>query len=327
MTWSSALFTDYWVPPMYPEDELIDMIRKRFADTSARVGIGDASVRVGIGDDAAVIDLSSGFSTLVCSDLLAENTHFRRETHPPDSVGFKAVAVNVSDIGAMGGIPDFCLLSVALPRDLERSWIDAFLDGVAAACREFEISLVGGDSSAADRVFVDVSVIGQVRRGSAVLRSGARSGNNVYITGSLGGSAMGLELLEEGRRDHPAVRRSLYPEPRHRIGSRVADRATAMIDISDGLSADLTHILEASSVSARITSESIPLHPGADVSRALHSGEEYELIVTAEDLPREIDGVSITCIGQIVPSGEKPQILLIEGLREQVLDPKGWKHF
>ena len=312
---------------MYPEDQLIEMIRKRFADTS---------VRVGIGDDAAVIDLSSGFSTLVCSDLLAENTHFRRETHPPDSVGFKAVAVNVSDIGAMGGIPDFCLLSLALPRDLERSWIDAFLDGVAAACREFEISLVGGDSSAADRVFVDVSVIGHVRRGSAVLRSGARSGNHVYITGSLGGSAMGLELLEEGhgfelleegRRDHPAIRRSLYPEPRHRIGSRVADRATAMIDISDGLSADLTHILEASSVSARITSESIPLHPGAEVSRALHSGEEYELIVTAEDLPSEIDGVPITCIGQIVPSGEKPQILLIEGLREQVLDPKGWKHF
>ena len=303
---------------MYSEDQLIEMIRKRFADTSAEVGIGD---------DAAVIDLPSGFSTLVCSDLLAENTHFRRETHPAHSVGFKAVAVNVSDVGAMGGTPNFCLLSLAVPRNLAPSWIDAFFDGIAAACREFEISLVGGDSSAADRVFVDVSVIGRVRRGGAVLRSGARSGNNVYVTGTLGGSALGLELLEKGQNDHPALRRHLYPEPRHRIGAKVANRATAMIDISDGLSADLTHILEASGVSARITRESIPLYTGADVSRALHSGEEYELIVTAEDLPVEVDGVGITCIGQIVPSGEKPKIQLIEGSTQRVLDPKGWKHF
>ena len=303
---------------MYSEDQLIEMIRIRFADTSARVGIGD---------DAAVIDLPSGFSTLVCSDLLAENTHFKCETHPPDSVGFKAVAINVSDVGAMGGTPDFCLLSLAVPRNLESSWIDAFFDGIAAACREFEISLVGGDSSAADRVFVDVSVIGRVRRGGGVLRSGARSGNNIYVTGSLGGSALGLELLEKGQKDHPAVRRHLYPEPRHRIGASVANRATAMIDISDGLSADLAHILEASGVSARIISESIPLYSGADVPGALQSGEEYELIVTAEDLPREIDGVTMTRIGQIVPSTEKPKILLIEGSTQRVLDPKGWKHF
>ena len=303
---------------MYSEDHLIEMIRKRFTDTSALVGIGD---------DASVIELQPGFSTLVCSDLLAENTHFQRKTHPADSVGFKAVAINVSDIGAMGGTPDFCLLSLAVPRNLESSWIDAFFDGIAMACSEFGISLIGGDSSAADQVFANVSVIGRVRRGGAVLRSGARAGNNIYVTGMLGGSSLGLELLEKGQTDHSAVRRHLYPEPRHQIGLRVADRATALIDVSDGLSVNLTQILEASGVSARITSESIPLYSGTDASRALHSGEEYELIVTAEDLPNEIDGVAITCIGEIVPSVEKPNILLIEGSTEKVLEPTGWKHF
>ena len=303
---------------MYPEDQFIKMIRERFAGTSATLGIGD---------DAAVIDIPSGFSTLVCSDLLAENTHFRRATHPPNSIGFKAIAINVSDIAAMGGTPDYCLLSLALPRDLELSWIESFFDGVATACRAFKIELVGGDSATADQIFVDASVIGRVQENRSVYRSGARPGNSIYVTGTLGGSALGLELLEKEQRNHPAVRRHLYPEPRHRIGFQVIDHASAMIDISDGLSVDLTHILEASDVSARIESKSIPVYDGVDIIRALHSGEEYELIIIGEHLPSDLEGVAITRIGKIIPSGKRPNILLVDGSSEEVLNPQGWQHF
>ena len=163
---------------MYSEKQLIGMIRQRF---------GDVQVPVGLGDDAAVVDLPAGFSTVLCSDLLVEETHFRRSTHPADSVGFRAIAINVSDVGAMGGIPAYSLISLAVPEDLETTWIEGFFDGVAKACEDFQIQLVGGDSSVAERIFVDVSMVGRVRQGGAVRRSGASAGDGVYVTGTLGG--------------------------------------------------------------------------------------------------------------------------------------------
>ncbi len=302
---------------MYSESEIIEKIRKRFGDSSAVIGVGD---------DAAVLDLPDGFSTVVCSDLLAENTHFRRSTHPPDSIGFKAIAVNVSDIGAMGGTPSHCLISLALPEDLEAAWFDEFANGVGAACRKFEISLVGGDTSEAECIFVDVCVVGRIRRDGSVRRSGAQPGDGVYVTGTIGGSGLGLRLLEAGRSDDPAIRRHLYPEPRHRIGHEIAERATAMTDISDGFSTDLGHIVNESAVSARIEGNRIPLHPGEDLDLALDSGEEYELIVTARELPPEINGVPITRVGEIVESGEAHQILLDQNSLKRILEPGGWKH-
>ena len=284
---------------MYSEEQLIRMIKEKFSQSSARVGIGD---------DAALIELPSEFSTLTCSDLLVENVHFLRDIHPPHSLGFKAIAVNVSDIAAMGGKSNYCQLSLAVPRDLQTAWIDAFLDGMVIACREFDICLVGGDSSDARQIFINVSIIGHVQKGKELLRSGAQSGNKIYVTGSLGGSSLGYEFLEKGEKNHPAVHRHLYPEPRHRIGPKVVNAATAMIDISDGFSTDLGHILEASGFSAEIVGKAIPLFKGVDISRALDSGEEYELIITAESLPREISGVPITCVGTVVPSNEKPEI-------------------
>ena len=134
------------------------------------------SVPVGIGDDAAILDVPAGYSLVYCSDLVAENTHFIRGMHPPDSVGYKAVAVNVSDVGAMGGVPMSFVISLAAPGDLEVAWVDGFYSGVERACREFGVSLVGGDTSSAASIFVDVSMIGRVRTGGAVLRSGAQSG-------------------------------------------------------------------------------------------------------------------------------------------------------
>ena len=299
------------------EGALIRTIRERF----------HSPVKVPIGDDTAVFDFPAGYSVVFCSDLVSENSHFLRDLHPPDSVGYKSVAVNVSDVGAMGGIPMHFLISLAAPGDLEFSWLDGFFDGVERACREFEISLVGGDSSSADRIFVDVSMIGRVPTGGAVLRSGAKRGDGIYVTGFLGASAFGLEHLRSGDPNHPSVKRHLYPEPRHRIGAAVANRVHAMIDVSDGLSTDLSHILEESKVSARIYEDRLPAARDVMQKHVLHGGEEYELIIIAPDLPPMIDGVPITRIGEIIESGQGDQLFLIEDGRESVLKPRGWEHF
>ena len=297
------------------EDGLIHRIRAQFQDSG---------VVLGIGDDTAVLDIPNGHSTLFCSDLLAEDTHFIRGLHPPDSVGYKAVAVNVSDIGAMGGVPMHFVISFAAPGDLDVEWVDGFYSGVARACREFKVTLVGGDSSTAKSIFADVAMVGRVKAGHAVRRSGAKQGDSIYVSGSLGGSTRGLDLLRSGIMEDPAVQRHLYPQPRHVYGARVGSVAHAMIDVSDGLSTDLDHILTESSVSARIYKDRIPVASGATVDQALHGGEEYELIVT---LPGVIESAPFTRIGEIIPSTGKSQILLVDNGSESVLEPKGWQHF
>ena len=300
------------------ESGLIDRIRHRFRTSS---------IPVGIGDDAAVLDIPPGHSLLYCSDLVVENTHFSRATHPADSVGYKAVAVNVSDVGAMGGIPMFFTISLAAPGDTELAWIDAFYSGIERACGDFDVILAGGDTSTAESLFVDVSMVGRIQAGRAALRSGARPGDRIYVTGTLGGSALGLELLRAGKTEGPAVRRHLYPEPRHRVGQAVSERAHAMIDISDGLSSDLMHVVTESAVSAKIYAEQLPAASGASDVHVLHGGEEYELLITAAELPGEVEGVALTCIGEILPSAQEHQIVLSSGSSESILHPRGWDHY
>jgi thiamine-monophosphate kinase len=297
------------------EGGLIQRIRAQFQDSG---------VILGIGDDAAVLDIPAGHSALFCSDLLAEDSHFIRGLHPPDSVGYKAVAVNVSDIGAMGGVPMHFVISFAAPGDLDMEWVDGFYNGVARACREFGVTLVGGDSSTGKSIFVDVAMIGRVKKGRAVLRSGAKPGDGIYVTGTLGGALRGLMLLRSGVSDDPAVQRHLYPQPRHLIGAAVAPKAHSMIDVSDGLSTDLGHILTESKASARIYKNKIPSAPGASIDDVLHGGEEYELILTAAE---NLDGFPLTRIGEIIPSTGEHRILLVDGASESVLEPKGWQHF
>ncbi|PYR82730.1 MAG: thiamine-phosphate kinase, partial [Acidobacteria bacterium] len=275
------------------ESGLIRKIRERFK----------SPVVVPIGDDAAVFDVPAGQSLVFCSDLLAENTHFIRDLDPPDSIGYKSVAANVSDVGAMGGTPLHFLISLAAPGDLDGAWVDSFLDGVALACGDFKISLIGGDSSSSDRIFVDVSMIGSVPSGKAIRRSGAKPGDSIYVSGQIGGSALGLECLRSGDLKNPAVRRHLYPEPRHKLGAALLERAHAMIDISDGLSTDLTHIVEESKVSARIYKDRLPAWPGAADHHILHGGEEYELIVASpHDLAEVRMNVPLRRIGEIIGS-------------------------
>ena len=300
------------------ESGLLRKIRERFK----------SPVVVPIGDDAAVFDVPAGQSLVFCSDLLAENTHFIRDLDPPDSIGYKSVAANVSDVGAMGGTPLHFLISLAAPGELDGAWVDSFLDGVALACGDFKISLIGGDSSSSDRIFVDVSMIGSVPSGKAIRRSGAKPGDSIYVSGQIGGSALGLECLRSGDLKNPAVRRHLYPEPRHKLGAALLERAHAMIDISDGLSTDLTHIVEESKVSARIYKDRLPGWPGAGDHHILHGGEEYELIVASpHDLAEVRMNVPLTRIGEIIRSGVENQVFLIDGTQESVLRPQGWQHF
>jgi thiamine-monophosphate kinase len=304
------------------EGGLIRRIRERFGPKADELPVG-------IGDDAAVIDLPAGTSLVFCSDLVAENSHFLGNLHPPDSIAYKAIAANVSDVAAMGGVAMHFLISIAAPPDLEWSWFESFLEGVARACRDFDISFVGGDSSSSDRIFIDVSMIGRVPAGKAVRRAGAKPGDIIYVTGKLGSSALGLERLKAGTTTNdPSIQRHLYPEPRFRIGPALANRVHAMIDVSDGLSTDLTHILDESKVSARIYKDRLPRWPGTQDRHVLDGGEEYELIIVGPaDLPGTVDGVPLTSIGEITTAGEKNQILLIDGTEESTLLPKGWQHF
>jgi thiamine-monophosphate kinase len=302
------------------EGGFIRKIRERF-------GSKRAELPVGIGDDAAVLDVPQGYSLVFCSDLVVENTHFIRDLHPAESIGYKAVASNVSDVAAMGGIATHFLISLAAPSDLDWTWFEGFFNGIESACSQFEVALAGGDSASSDRIFVDVSMIGRVRLGQAVRRSGAKIGDGIYVTGTLGSSALGFERLKTGNTNDPAVKRHLFPEARYKIGIAVADKAHAMIDVSDGLSTDLTHLLQESKVSARIYKDQLPIWPGAEDHHALHGGEEYELIIAARELPNMIEGVSLTRIGEIIESGSEHQAFLNEGTRESVLQPRGWQHF
>jgi len=301
------------------EGGLIAMIRERFGSA--------CELLVGIGDDAAVIDFPTQHSLVLCSDLVVENAHFLRDLHPPESVAYRAIAANVSDVAAMGGVATHFLISLAVPHNLDWSWLERFFDGVQDACRQFEIVLAGGDAASSDQIFVDVSMIGRVRSGWVVRRSGAKTGDGVYVTGTLGSSLLGLERLRAGITNDAAVQRHLFPQPRARAGALVAEKAHAMIDVSDGLSTDLTHLLEESKVSCRIYKDRIPFWQGAEDRHVLHGGEEYELIIAAPELPAMIDGVPVTRIGEITASRTGHEIVLVDDGHEAVLQPGGWQHF
>lgn len=224
---------------------LIGRIRERFR---APEGV------TGIGDDCAVIPQRSGRDTLVSTDMLIEGTHFLRADIPPYALGWKSAAVNISDIAAMGGSPTATFLSVALPAGLEAGWMEAFLRGYAELSERFGATLLGGDTTASpDRICINVAVLGECPSGSARLRSAAREGDLVCVTGCLGDSAAGLKAILEGvERDadvQSLIDRHYLPLPRVAEGLRLAATpgVHAMMDISDGIGSDLQHILEASS--------------------------------------------------------------------------------
>jgi thiamine-monophosphate kinase len=305
------------------EEQILQKLRR-----SGSLGDRARGLRLGIGDDAALFSPRSGFETILTCDWFLEGTHFLRHKHPADSIGWKCLARAVSDVAAMGGAPRCFLLSLALPPAFTGSWLDAFLVGLRRAQRRLGCVLAGGDTTRSNRILIQVTVVGEVRSGIAIPRSGARPGDLIYVSGRLGEAESGLRRLLGRKRialSDPAFRKHLYPEPRVRLGSWLAKRrlATAMLDLSDGLSTDLARLCAASKVGARIEASRLPV-PSPDSTRraevlkmALHGGDDYELLFTVSPanrrrVPRNSAGVQLTQIGEIIRHG-----------RLQLVDNKG----
>jgi thiamine-monophosphate kinase len=322
-----------------PEKALIAKIR-RLAKAAK-----NPLVPIGIGDDCAVLRLSTGGSrkqgkdTLVTTDFSLEGIHFRRDWHPPESVGHRCLARGLSDIAAMGGEPVAAFLSMALPHDLPQNWLSRFTRGLLRLAESCGVILAGGDTAESPNgILADIIVVGTVPRGKAILRSGARPGDLIYVSGALGGSAgaLGMFNKKHAKPNPRSYPRHFFPEPRIAVGRYLREKglASAMIDTSDGLSIDLAHICEESGVGAELLAEAIPRAivgkppREVDLELALHGGEDYELLFTVptrKPVPSRIAKVPITQIGYIT---RRRKIFLTgrEGLKHE-LAPRGWEHF
>lgn len=323
---------------MASEDQLIERVRRRIPSRAS-------GLLVGIGDDAAVIRHRGRSEWVLTTDAFFENVHFLQGVHPPEAIGYKALARATSDLAAMGARSRYFLLGLALPASRTGKWLDDFLDGMASAARRFGLVLAGGDTTRYPAVAINLTVLGEIDPGRAILRSGARPGDLICVSGTLGEAELGLQLvkrkLHKQERWKKLLKKQFYPEPRLALGQWLAThkRATAMIDTSDGLSTDLAHICKASRVGAQVWSETIPTAAvpkqlrklGLDpLSMALDGGEDYELLFTvpkrlAQRLPLTVHGVSITIIGEI--TRDKRIVLVDPAGKVKPLPARGWDPF
>jgi len=321
------------------ESALIERIARQTRDLHP---LAQVTVVEGIGDDTAVLQV--GDQTLLwTADMLIEGVHFRLDWIDPRSLGWKSLAVNLSDIAAMGGEPIGALLSIALPPDHTADWLDEFIAGFMECAHAYRTHLLGGDTNRAERMVIDVSVLGVVS-GSPLLRRGAQAGDLILVTGALGGSRAGLEALQAGKGESVDLTPHFRPTPRLEVGSLARTLgATAMMDISDGLAADLPKLLRAANKGAIIRRAAIPVHEAAlrwahahDADPALFAiagGEDYELLMTAppthtptllQQVPQQT-GVPLRVIGEVI---EAPELWLEspDGQREPFAIT-GWDHF
>jgi thiamine-monophosphate kinase len=328
------------------EDGLVAAIRTVLSGETS-------GVIVGLGDDAAVVEPGTGSSVLT-TDLLVDGVHFERGSTSARDLGAKAIAVNVSDIAAMGASPRYALASLALPADIEAAWVVELYGGMRAACEEYALALVGGDISRAERLVISVVVLGEVSRGRAVTREGARTGDAIVVTGSLGAAAAGLAL---SRAPAPVLLAALsagwarelldaLARPAARVGEGVTLAqcgATAMMDLSDGLAKDLSRLCIASGVGARVGLADVPIPEAVRAAAAalevdpmdlaISGGEDYELLATiaqtevdgARERLRDRFGVALTQVGDIV-EGQGLVAVDAHGA-ESTMEPKGWDHF
>lgn len=313
---------------------------------------GARGVILGPGDDAAVVRPRGGERLIVTTDLLAEGVHFSRAWATPRDLGWKLGAVNASDVAAMGGRPLWALLSLALPPDLEASFVGGLRRGLRAAARAFDFALVGGDTCASGGgVFLSLTLVGAA--GPRILRRrGARAGDLLFVTGDLGASSLGLTALARyGRTRVPRLlarcaRRHLHPEPRLAFGAALARAAlaTSAMDVSDGLSRDLGRLCAASGVGAEVEERRLPIRPataaaartlGAEAGlAALHGGEEYELLFAARPasaariaaLAKRL-GIPVTLVGRIVPAARGMTLVRAADGGRVRLEPRTWEHF
>jgi len=326
------------------ESELI----QRIADTC---GAPHPSIACGIGDDAAALKLTKQHLLLTTCDLLLEDVHFDLGLTDPLSLGKKALAVNLSDIAAMGGIPRFFLVSLGLPPHLSLQFFDDLYRGMMMQAEEFHTRLAGGDTNASPRqLVIDITVVGEIPPDQLIRRGGARSGDSIWVTGTLGDAALGLSLLRRERKRLPLsnfkslAARHLSPLPRVREGRVLAENhiASSMIDISDGLLADLSRVLTASNKGATISLAGLPLSDDflrcpipegeRNIDYALSGGEDYELLFTvAKDRENELIrlakgfSVPVTKIGEITGAGGL--VVLDSGQKPYDIRTLGFDHF
>lgn len=308
-----------------------------------RVTSSRRDVEKGIGDDCALLNVPEKQTLAISTDTLVEGIHFLRDIHPAD-LGYKALAVNLSDLAAMGADPAWLTLALTLP-DVDETWLKAFSDSLFELLDYYDMQLIGGDTTRGPRSLT-LGIHGLAPAGRALRRSGARPGDWIYVTGTLGDSAAGLALLQHRMRitdpaAHEAlIKRHLRPMPRILQGQALRNLASAAIDISDGLVSDLGHILKASECGARVNLDALPLstvlrdHFDSEQALrwALSGGEDYELCFTVPEINRgALDvalghlGVPYTCIGQLGPESEG--LVLLQDGKPTTLNLKGFDHF
>jgi thiamine-monophosphate kinase len=343
------------------ELELIERVRAGWGGAKLRRWPPGRGVVLGIGDDCAILRPPRGHEVLVTTDFTLEGRHFRRDWHPPESVGHRALARGLSDLAAMGARPLAAFLSLALPAEMlatrkGRMWVERFFKGLGRLGDRAGVTLAGGDTSESPcgLVLADVVLVGSAPAGRALRRSGGSVGDELYVTGMLGGAAAELGMMarrdggrhptlrgkaaKSGAPDFAAAHPQLWPEPRLGVGQALQRRglASAAIDLSDGLSTDLAHLCRESGVGAEIEAAALPIHPLAlakgthdeALRLALNGGEDYELLFAARAgvrVPRSIAGVGVTRVGRLVKGGV---VTLVDGAgRRRALKPDGWEHF
>ncbi len=290
-------------------------------------------VFVGIGDDAAVIKVGEEF-ILYTTDMMVEGDHFRTEWHPPEKIGRKAMASNISDIAAMGGMPEYALVSIALRSDMEVEFVESLYKGMYDVADRYGVDIIGGDTTHGSLMVINVAVTGRTDKGHLTLRSGAKTGDYILVSAPLGGSRAGLELLKRGYKEPKApIEKHLDPGCRMDIARDVALFASAMIDVSDGLASEVRHICEESGIGAIIERERIPLDRETmkagkildmdPYDFALHGGEDYELLFTVPEENLNKVRRYGTVVGRIV---DKDMGVRIEN--GEIMDLKGgYEHF
>ncbi|MEJ0057183.1 MAG: thiamine-phosphate kinase [Bacteroidota bacterium] len=327
---------------------LIDRISSKFP-------LNQPSSLKGIGDDAAVIDAGEDVM-LLSTDMLIEGIHFDLSYMPLQHLGYKAVAVNVSDIAAMNGKPEQIIVGIAISNRFSVEAVDALYAGIKAACDNYKVDLVGGDTTASPSgLVISISVLGRTKKGNEVYRSGAKDKDIICVTGDLGGAYIGLQILEREKAvylanpdmqpeldNHEyAVGRQLKPEARMDIIYELADlkiKPTSMIDISDGLASELFHISRSSGVGVRIFEDKIPIDENAyntavefkldPFTCALNGGEDYELLFTINqsDFEKIKTHADIHFIGYVHPDA-KQNVMITKGENVVPLKAQGWDHF
>lgn len=300
---------------------LIEMIAAKFET--------EDQVFKGIGDDCAVIEEDENYK-LMTTDMLVEGDHFDLDWHTGWQVGWKSVVVNVSDIAAMGGVPKWGLVSIAFPDDMELELAESIFDGMKDAIREYGLKIIGGDTTHGNDLIINVVVIGEVEEDSLCMRGDAEVGDLVCVSGDLGKSWAGLELLRAGKEGYTDF--YLQPTCRLDVARKIAPYVNAMIDVSDGLSSEVRHICEESGVGAEIKKGKVPISERTKESGkklnidpmkwALHGGEDFELVFTIP--PEDVDLIDLeekVVVGEIIEEG----MYIVDGERQEL--GGGYDHF